>query len=199
MNERRKLIAVPVALARALLAMPAAPDEPTDAGSDAAPGADADAGADAGEAAEPAPPSLYLDPPPDAKSKPPTVKEWAAEKDIELARGIRSCTARKVREWMRIRCSVLGTHSIDLVAGKSADVFFSIVTGVDCFDDPYEGQRCSEQVEAVFPIRRGDRRVIQISTRRGGYGPLEMELLGEVVISETWIEGDPGPVVIVGD
>jgi hypothetical protein len=48
--------------------------------------------------------------------------------------------------------------------------------------------------EVLLPLRRGDRRVIQILTFGPGYdGPFT--LLPAIVVQEQWLEGDAAPTV----
>jgi hypothetical protein len=50
--------------------------------------------------------------------------------------------------------------------------------------------------EVMFPLRRGDRRVFQISTFGQGYdGPFT--ILPAAIIQEQWTDGDPAPIVTV--
>jgi hypothetical protein len=128
----------------ALSSAPASPDEQVaDAGAptDAAPPPDDAAPPE--EKAAPGPPPIFLDSPPEARSKPPTSKEWEAEEDFQRARGAIACRTRRVREW-----------------------------------------------------------VVQIKQQLPGYGYGFAGALSDTertlfVISETWIDGDPGPVVSV--
>lgn len=164
---------------------------------DASPG---DAGADA-EVAPPAESLPFLGPVPTEKSKPPTFAEWSAAKDLEAPLSSTFCGIRRVREWLRLRCEVLNSNSIDLVTGNSNDVFFSVKQGGgECTNDPNEGQICWDAVEVVFPIRRGDRRFLQVTQRTGGgyympgSGPMVQPVVG---LSEMWVEDEPGPIVTV--
>jgi len=157
---------------------------------------DAGTGADAGPTFESLP---FPGPVPAEKSKPPTFAEWQAERDLSSPVSPFQCGVRRVREWMRFRCEVFATNSIDLVAGNQNDVFFSVKSGGgSCTNDPMEGQICWDAVEAVFPIRRGDRRFFQITRRTGGgyYMPGSGPMVEPfAVLSEIWVEDEPGPVI----
>jgi hypothetical protein len=191
----RHAIFFPIALAALLVPATSAPQSAPDAGNDAAAPP-----SDAGPAvpAKTGPERFFIGPPPDEKSRPPKVTEWDAEQDITLARGASSCTARRVREWMRVRCEVTGTQYVALVTGTKTDVYSSIVTGVTCWGDG-DDYRCSDRVEILFPLRRGDRRVFQIVQRLGYAMPLWDTSRASHVISETWLEDDPAPIVTVSE
>ncbi|MDI1446440.1 hypothetical protein [Polyangium sp. 6x1] len=182
---------LPAFAALSLLSSVASPEDVPDA----SPG---DAGADA-EAAPPAESLPFLGPVPAEKSKPPTFAEWSAAKDLDAASRSYFCSVRRVREWLRFRCEVLNSNSIDLVAGNTNDVFFSVKQGGgECTSDPDQGQICWDAVEVVFPLRRGDRRFFQITQRTGGAyympgsGPMFQPVVG---LSEMWAEDEPGPIV----
>ncbi len=49
------------------------------------------------------------DPPSDERTPRPTPEEWKAADEVALARAHQSCTARRVREWLRIGCEVLSS------------------------------------------------------------------------------------------
>ncbi|MDI3286891.1 hypothetical protein [Polyangium sp. 15x6] len=185
---------LPAFAAISLLSSVASPEDVPDA----SPG---DAGADAAAAAAPTESLPFLGPVPTEKSKPPTFAEWTAAKDLAAPVSSTSCGVRRVREWLRFRCEVMNSNSIDLVTGHSNDVFFSVKQGGgECHDEPGEGQICWDAVEVVFPLRRGDRRFFQITQRTGGYympgssGPMVRSSLG---LSEMWVEDEPGPIVTV--
>ncbi|TKD00116.1 hypothetical protein [Polyangium fumosum] len=197
--KRRSLLSAFAAIT--LLSSVASPEDVPDAALPEAGAATAtdDAGADA--AATPPAESLpFLGPVPTEKSKPPTVAEWSAAKNLEAPLSSTACTLRRVREWLRFRCEVLNSNSIDLVTGNSNDVFFSVRQGGgECIHDPDQGEICWDALETVFPLRRGDRRFFQITQRTGGYyipgsGPMVRTY---VVLSEMWVEDEPGPIVTV--
>src|SRR6185295_18782990 len=154
---------------------PAAPDDEgaaTDAGASLG-SAEADSGADTASAAPPTEALPFVGPVPEEKSKPPTPAEWNAAKDMKIVPPTRlSCTARRVREWMQIRCQVRDTVAIEVVTGLPRDVYFSIRSGAgECSsDDSYGTTTCADIDEVVFAIRRGDRRVLQITQAGQSYG-----------------------------
>jgi hypothetical protein len=49
--------------------------------------------------------------------------------------------------------------------------------------------------EIVFPVRRGDRRVLEWSTFGDGYnGPESIDVA--FLLSESWVADEPGPVIL---
>lgn len=65
-------------------------------------------------------PIFDAEPFPDGKSKTPTLAEWTVAPRVRLtrmARGI-GCTAKRVREWMKIRCE-RKTAGLRLIAGST--------------------------------------------------------------------------------
>ncbi|WP_437718941.1 hypothetical protein WMF45_22565 [Sorangium sp. So ce448] len=173
----------------------AAASATTDAGApEAAASATTDAGAPeaAASAATDAGDELPLDaaPFPPEPSRQPTAAEWKAAPRVRLSRAgpaAAGCRAYRAREWLRIRCPELTVSAISLLGGKTEGVAFWI-------DPPRGGSELPRGGEVMFPIRRGDRRVIQILTFGPGYdGPFT--LLPAIVIQEQWLEDEPAPTV----
>lgn len=183
MKPRRAVPAlIALALFGAATAAPGVQEEkkPAAAGSaPAAPGAEEERALDA-------------DPFPGEPSKQPTAAEWAAAQRVRLSRvgpAAAGCRAYRLREWMRIRCPDLSVSAISLLGGKTEGVAFWIT--------PSKSRESGEMTrggEAMFPIRRGDRRVIQILTFGPGYdGPFT--LLPAIVVQEQWLDDEPAPTV----
>ncbi|AUX43515.1 hypothetical protein SOCE26_049640 [Sorangium cellulosum] len=133
---------------------------------------------------------LDAEPFPAEPSKQPTAAEWKAAPRVRLSRvgpAAAGCRAYRAREWLRLRCPELTVSAISLLGGKTEGVAFWI-------DPPRGGSELPRGGEVMFPIRRGDRRVIQILTFGPGYdGPFT--LLPAIVVQEHWLEGDPAPTV----
>ncbi|XXX82422.1 hypothetical protein WMF30_27075 [Sorangium sp. So ce134] len=148
-------------------------------------GARAAAAADAGEERP-----LDAEPFPAEPSKQPTAAEWKSAPRVRLSRAgpaAAGCRAYRMREWLRIRCPELTVSAISLLGGKTEGVAFWI-------DPPRGGSELPRGGEVMFPIRRGDRRVIQILTFGPGYdGPFT--LLPAIVVQEQWLDGEPAPTV----
>ncbi|AUX32956.1 MULTISPECIES: hypothetical protein [Sorangium] len=133
---------------------------------------------------------LDAEPFPAEPSKQPTAAEWKAAPRVRLSRtgpAAAGCRAYRMREWLRIRCPELTVSAISLLGGKTEGVAFWI-------DPPRGGSELPRGGEVMFPIRRGDRRVIQILTFGPGYdGPFT--LLPAIVVQEQWLDDEPAPTV----
>jgi hypothetical protein len=152
-----------------------------------------DAGTDAG--AGRAPPRVEarvrrLEAPEETKSPLPKTAEWTDQVQRSLVtRPEYACTFQHVREWHRITCSATNA-TVMLVAG-TAD-------GVSVW-------ATAERAQLLFPVRRGDRRVFEVMPHahtvmvEGNYGafPSEQPGGGPVVLSETWLEGEDAPTLVV--
>ena len=144
--------------------------------------------APAGEPPETSTPKpLEVDPPGADKSQVPTAKEWLAASPRRPARTshapARGVAARR-RAGLRVRCPV-PTFALSLLGGSNEGLAFWMGA-------PAEGQ----PGEVQFPLRRGDRRVIQFWTqekdREGGTVPAP-----SLVLQEQWVDGSPAPIVTV--
>jgi hypothetical protein len=196
-------LAAPLGCARAdVRALPSA-----DAGADA-PSAPADASLDGpiDAAAEVAPApakDLGVLDVPRSRSPRPTAKEWeGADEDPVGASG---CVLALVREWARLRCGKLDDAaennatpfaSVVLLAGKRGDESATIET--------LDRERISPQTRAtlVMPLRPGDRRVVELNEiEPGGFGydPTPSRQVPGLTLSETWLDGAPGPTLAIDD
>jgi hypothetical protein len=132
-------------------------------------------------------PPLESDVPGTDKSPVPTAKEWQDAARVKLSRTSAagaSCAATRVREWLRVRCPIK-TFAISLLGGSNESLSFWIGP-----------EREGQFGEVQFPLRRGDRRVLQLWTQRAGAdGTLVPE--PSIVIQEQWVEGEPAPTVTV--
>ncbi|MGK3993575.1 hypothetical protein [Sorangium sp. So ce1024] len=133
---------------------------------------------------------LDAEPFPAEPSRQPTAAEWKTAPRVRLSRtgpAAAGCRAYRMREWLRIRCPELTVSAISLLGGKTEGVAFWI-------DPPRGGSELARGGEVMFPIRRGDRRVIQILTFGPGYdGPFT--LLPAIVVQEQWLDDEPAPTV----
>jgi hypothetical protein len=126
----------------------------------------------------PAPPGRLLrdDPPSEDRTPPPSRQEWASAPDAGLARiSDPACSARRVREWVRVTCDRF-ERNVVLVAGNKEGTDFGGAAGT---------------VWATFAVRRSDRRVI-LFNRATNWSPQ-----ADALVSDQWLEGDPGPIVVV--
>lgn len=120
---------------------------------------------------------------PDTRSTKPTPVEW---KSAPVATEVRltepRCTVKRLREWYRLECSHL---EISLVSGNRDELDLGgTMTNKENtrFDDVY----------AVFPARRGDRRYFELFTW-AKWAPGQPDALASVV----FLEGDPLPQITV--
>jgi hypothetical protein len=183
-----------------LIAAATSADEPSPQGA----GAILDGGADGDTDADAGPPPLRsysADPLSAERSAEPKAKEWEAAPKVALDRpshllaategpSSTSCEARRLREWIRIRCTMT-TGAISLLGGEHQGLAMHL--------DPVKKDDFSEfpdGADIVFPVRRGDRRVIEWLMISFGYkGMQSMEPF--LVLSEQWPEGDERPTIVV--
>lgn len=150
--------------------------------------------------AAPSPPAATSEPDfaeapfPDEKSKKPTAEEWKAAPEVQpTRRGPRGakCHVWRVREWVRVSCPDLVTASIAMLGGTTEGMAFWI-------DPVREGQdgKLPAGGEVMFPVRPGDRRVVQFLSFGPGYeGPFTQ--LPALVVQESWLEGAAAPVLLL--
>jgi hypothetical protein len=124
------------------------------------------------------------------KTPTPTPADWKPEGPVAVTDKLPpGCNAYRVREWVRIRCSHLETSVIAQLGGSRE--------GVNLFIDKAPENRATPPGgEAMFPVRRGDRRVFEWSTfgdTYDGIGTPEVAFL----ISESWAPGDPAPIIVI--
>jgi hypothetical protein len=128
---------------------------------------------------------LDVDPPGVEKTKTPSFAEWAKAQKVRLTRtgpAAAPCTAFRVREWLKVRCIGTRPHAMVVLGGDAAEVSFWID------NDERRGG------EVQFPLRRGDRRVVQIWT--GGVdGAGVFDPKPALVIQEHWLEDRAAPTV----
>jgi hypothetical protein len=144
------------------------------------------------DAGTPPPPLPAFDaqPFPDEKTPRPTLDEWKPAQPVALTTPLLSrCNAYRVREWVKIDCGGFGTSSIALLGGERE--------GVALFLRPLPpNNSVPEGGEVMFPVRRGDRRVLEWSTFGDAYdGPGTPEVA--FMISESWAPADAGPTIVV--
>lgn len=128
---------------------------------------------------------LDVDPPGPEKTKSPTFDEWAKAKKVRLTRAgpaAAPCTAFRVREWLKVRCIGTKPHAMVVLGGDAGEVSFWIDR-----DDRRGG-------EVQLPLRKGDRRVVQIWTggvdQAGNFKPRP-----SLIIQESWLEDRAAPTV----
>jgi hypothetical protein len=154
---------------------------------------------DAGDAgvvdAGPPLPSFADEPFPEKSTSFPKPEEWATAAPVAIDRArpvslfaahagdASPCTARRIREWVRVHCVTMNGGAV-LLGGKSG--------GLSIRFDKAGG------TEVIIPVRRGDRRAIEVldsetltfkalSAERAKYG---------FTISEQWPPGDERPTIV---
>lgn len=165
-------------------------------------GVAADATFDAAPARKPTPPPVvHLNerdledaPPPQAKSAMPT--SWADGVALRV-HGHHDCSAVLKREWVRMTCP--NAASVALLAGSVDGVMLDVHEpppdphAAESFGPP---QRDLTGV-AIFPVRRGDRRLLQFNVFHQGvmnaYESSPDSVTAGPVLSEVWLDGEKGP------
>jgi hypothetical protein len=138
------------------------------------------------------PRSFVSDPPPAEATPIPKPDEWKDAPSVQLTRDVAACHAYRVREWVKIHCAGFPAAGVSQLAGTRTGV----ALWVDTQKDPSETMKTLRSAEAIFPLRRGDGRLIQVAQFGEGYdGPIAWNLA--YTISEQWVEGDRAPLVIV--
>jgi hypothetical protein len=132
---------------------------------------------------------------PTEKSPLPKLAEWETAKRVEVhwnSAESKSCRALLVREWLKVKCE-MSVGALWLHTGSEQGVAFWIQPAKESemwmMDTPNGG-------EVILPLRPGDRRLIQFFARAHdsciGFGTSP-----SVMVDETWLEGDPGPTVVL--
>jgi hypothetical protein len=168
----------------------------------AAPSASASASASAASSAPSGPPErpapielLEKQTIPTTPSPVPKLDEWKAAPAVEVARrdGYRTnaCTVYRVREWLKVRCE-MSVGAIYEHSGNPEGIAF----WVRPIENVWANMEQANGGEVIFPLKVGDRRLIQFFALQHdpcigmGYGP-------SVMVDETWLEGEPGPIVVL--
>ncbi len=126
--------------------------------------------------------------PPSDISKQPTAAEWNGAQPLPLRRAHATCRAQALREWVRVTCdqAYLGVR---VIAGPN---------DVSIADPPAREQGKPRGVHVIFPVRRGDQRLIELAEM--------MEFMWkswtvrerlETVISVSFGEADSAPIITV--
>lgn len=165
-----------------------------DAAADATITVDADAGmpdaATDADALSPPPPRFDEAPFPSEKSPMPKDAEWKTAPFVSLAEGYErpGCKAQRIREWMRLECET-EVAKVTLLGGNAEGVRFRLAPLEE------EWQRFPSRGEMIFPVRRGDRRVIEWQGVEWGYKGA-MTARSEFLISELWLEDEEKPILL---
>ena len=153
--------------------------------------------------AEPSAPSLAEWSPPEAASDKPTPEEWEKAAPLELLRPHLFCTASAVREWLRISCRDPAAifKGLRVVGGSEKDVSIVDYKGKRKDKDPETGKEIDKTFDGlhvVFPVRRGDRRVMSLATWAScGWKCWYVREDTFVTISELWLPGEQRPTIVL--
>lgn len=133
----------------------------------------------------------------DGHTSMPTSAEWLAQKPLHTSHA--HCFARVVREWMSIHClspAGVGFDPLGIVrvlAGDETEVQqWTYTEPVVAAGQPLPRTAAA----AVFPVRRGDRRLLEIVALAHGAHP-RFDQLAAYTISVAWLEGMQSPDVTV--
>jgi hypothetical protein len=134
----------------------------------------------------------------DGHSAIPTSKEWMAAKPLHTTHP--HCRARVIREWVTIHCTTddLSPRSpigaIRVLAGDATEVQQWIFAG-----QHVEGTAFLPMTAAViFPVRRGDRRLLEIAFVAQG-AHQRFDRYDAYTVSAAWLEGMKTPDVTVAE
>ena len=143
--------------------------------------------------------------PPETSSKKPEAAEWDGARPLALPRkhcngwssdGVCSsaCSAKVLREWVELRCTrAKGTEvfmGVRVLAGPADDV-----TLVDP-PEPKGGDKGQRGFSLVFPVRRGDRRTIEVAEMLPlAWKAWTVEESLAMVVSAMWLPNAARPVV----
>lgn len=168
---------------------------PSVAGSAATSASAAPAGAPVSSAAVAASGKSFQEEPPLPEKNPmPSTEAWREALPIALDRGVAACRAYRVREWLKIHCDGFPAAGVSLLAGDPEGV----LTWVDPVTEgtSQEAMKKPRGAEVIFPVRRGDGRVVQFAQFGEGYdGPLGWNV--GFTVSEQWLPEEPAPVITV--
>lgn len=146
----------------------------------------------AGDAAPERPPPFDAQPFPEEKSPAPAKAEWDAAPRVTLdpSAAAPSCEARRVREWVRLRCSGGSFGAIRILGGKRDGMQTRLA------DPPSDFEEVATAAELVIPVRRGDARVIELMELEFGYKG-SRSLSPWMVVSEQWPADDDEPTFVL--
>jgi hypothetical protein len=130
-----------------------------------------------------------LEVPEETKSALPKPDDWKdAVRRYVAIRSEYVCTLQRLREWHRINCECANS-TVGLVTGTRDGV---LVWATE------------ERAQVIFPARRGDRRVFEVRPHEkwvsglGPYGSPGQQPGGPpIVFSETWLEGEDAPTLVI--
>lgn len=132
--------------------------------------------------------------PPQERSPKPRPDEWSGAEPLALPRPHARCRATRLREWVRIACKSASDEYMGarIVGGSHEEVALEAPRV-----EPGE-PRSMRHADVVFPVRRGDRRLLEIPRSvSAGFKSYSIEEEAMVIISALWLPGDAGPTITV--
>lgn len=123
-------------------------------------------------------------------SKTPKMSDWQAATRVKITRrGPRAenCRAWRTRAWLKVHCDVR-TTAVSLLGGAFKGISMWM-------RDPPAGSPSPESSEVIFPIRPGDRRIVEFFSFGETYGG-SMVSPG-IILQEYWLEGASAPTLVM--
>ncbi|NUQ78695.1 MAG: hypothetical protein HUU21_34640 [Polyangiaceae bacterium] len=147
--------------------------------------------ASAGPAPE-APPTKGLedDPPGEEKTPAPALDEWKGAAKIKIHRADKRCNAYRVREWVKIHCSFPAAGAAMITGNPEGVAVWVDRTSMEIEKVAFTPRG----VDVIFPVRRGDGRLFELYEWIADYMYPSGHAVS-VTISESWVEGEPAPVL----
>lgn len=148
--------------------------------------------AGAGEDKDASPPPFDAQPFPEEKTALPTKAEWRSAQEVTLDPRAKepSCSAFRVREWVKLQCKAESFGALRMLAGERDGLQMRLE------DEGNELGPGPSRAEMVIPVRRGDARVIELMTFEFGYkGSTSVEPWR--VLSEIWPAEDDRPTIVL--
>lgn len=127
-------------------------------------------------------PRFQDDPTPEGKSVAPTNAEWESGLPIRFDRPLPgTCSARKVREWVRVHCNHMGARLAFLAGDPDGYSGFlpSVVKGKS------DEVIIPQSFDIQLPLRRGDRKLVAVDAAVPGYN--SPELRPDFILGAHWI------------
>jgi hypothetical protein len=134
---------------------------------------------------------------PTTASPVPKLEEWKNATKVDVERGSHvasQCDLFLVREWLKVKCN-LNVGAIYQHSGKSEGVAFWIRPKPDLWSNAAAMEEANGG-EMIFPLRVGDRRLLQFYTLRHD-SCVGTAHEPSVMVDETWIEGESAPTMVL--
>lgn len=123
-------------------------------------------------------------------NKTPKLSDWQTATRVRITRrGARAenCRAWRTRAWIKVHCDVR-TTAVSLLGGAFKGVSMWM-------RDPPAGAPAPEAAEVIFPMKPGDRRVLEFFSFGETYGG-SMVSPG-LMLQEYWLEGTSAPTIVL--